>query len=162
MSESHPESPLARIPPPSDSSVRLRSVPYRSPYIWAEIFALFNYCGAVALLTSLPLFFLNPNPSSVRIVVGCVIFYGISGIVSFLKRRHVLCPLCKGTPLVSSRALVHSKATRIFPLDYGTSATLILLFSQTFRCMFCGARFDLMKPRQDLKALKEHRQDNLS
>ncbi len=162
MSESQPESPLTRLPPPSDSAARLRSVPYRSPYVWAEVFALINYCGAIALLISLPLFFLNANPASMRVVIGCVIFYCISGTVSFLKRRHVLCPLCKGTPLVSSRALVHSKATRIFPLDYGTSAMLILLFSQTFRCMYCGARFDLLKPRQDIKALREQRQDNLS
>jgi hypothetical protein len=162
MKEPEPEPPLNPHALAPDPGPRMRSVPYRGPYIWAEIFALFHYCGTVALLTSLPLFFLYPNHTSVRIVIGCVIFFAFTAVVSFLKRRHVLCPLCKGTPLVNSRALVHSKATRIFPLDYGTSAMLILVFSQTFRCMYCGARFDLLKPRQDLRALKAPRQDNLS
>lgn len=162
MNERQPEPPLnAPSPPLTDSITRMRSVPFRAPYVWAEIFGLLHYCGTVALLTSLPLFFLYPNQKSVRVVVGCILFFAITAVISFLKRRHVLCPLCRGTPLVNSRALVHSKATRIFPLDYGTSAMLVLLFTQTFRCMYCGVRFDLLKPRQDLKAQKTP-QDNLS
>jgi hypothetical protein len=68
-------------------------------------------------------------------------------VASLLKRRSILCPLCKGTPLVSSRAHVHSKAFRIFPLNHATTAMLTILFTQTFRCMYCGSRFDVLKPR---------------
>lgn len=145
--ENIPEYPL----PGSEGVVRLRSVPYRRPYVWSQIFALINYCAAVALLTAIPMFFLYPNPTSVQVVIACVIFFVVTGIISFFRRRHVICPLCKGTPLLNSRAHVHYRATRIFPLGYGTSAMLQLIFTQTFRCLYCGAKFDLLKPKPDLK-----------
>lgn len=151
MSEIHPEHIPPHSIPGSEGAARLRSVPYRRPYVWAQIFALINYCGAVALLTAITMFFLFPNPMSVRVVVFSVVFFVVSSIVSFFRRRHVICPLCKGAPLLNSRAHVHHRATRIFPLDYGTSAMLLLIFTQTFRCMYCGAKFDLLKPKPDLK-----------
>lgn len=156
---SHPSSP-----PPQETVVRLRSVPYKSPFVGAEIYAFFNYCAAVAVITCLPLFLLFPTPGNMKILVTCIILYAVTGVASFLKRRHVICPLCKGTPLISSRAHVHSKATRIFPLDYGTSTMVTLLFTQTFRCMYCGSRFDLLKSRPDpRKPLPEQPpQDSLS
>lgn len=171
------QDPIFQSSPGTESSVRLRSVPFRSPYVWAAFFSLVNYCGALAILTTLPLFLINPNGHIVRVLIGCVIFFFVSAIVSILKRRQVLCPLCKGTPLMSTRAHTHSKAFRLFPLDHGNSAVLSVLFTQTFRCMYCGARFDLLKARPERRlhshvskadaeeprsATEEHTHDNLS
>lgn len=144
-----PTSSNPPAPPPQDQVARLRSVPYKQGFVWAEIFAFFNFCAAVAVLTALPLFVLRMDEGNIKVLVACIALYGFTGVISFLRRRHVICPLCKGTPLVSSRAHVHAKATRIFPLDYGTSTMVTLLFTQTFRCMYCGAHFDLLKPRID-------------
>ena len=161
------EPPTSPNPPPTpprqEPIARLRSVPYKRGFVWAEIFAFFNFCAAVAVITALPLFVLRMDEGNIKVLVGCIVLYIVTGIVSFLKRRHVICPLCKGTPLVSTRAHVHAKATRIFPLDYGTSTMVTLLFTQTFRCMYCGAHFDLLKPRIDhRKPLPEPAaQDNL-
>ena len=133
--------------PPIPSNLRLRSVPFRSPFFWAGLLTLINYCGAIAVLTMVVLFFLHQTPFAVKVLIGCVVFFAITALISHLKRRSVLCPLCKGTPLVSTRAHVHSRATRIFPFDYGNSAMISILFTQTFRCMYCGSGFDLLKPR---------------
>jgi hypothetical protein len=159
--ETHP--PAYQSSAGAESNLRLRSVPYRSPYVVAAILGLINFCGAVAILTTLPMFILRPSPLGVRILVASVIFYFVTATASFLKRRHVLCPLCKGTPLSNTRAHVHPKAFRIFPLDYGTSSMIALLFTQTFRCMYCGARFDLLKRRPERKLLADEKaHDNLS
>ncbi|WAC18753.1 hypothetical protein OVA24_16105 [Luteolibacter sp. SL250] len=127
--------------------VRLRSVQYRKPYAWAEILIVLNWLAAVAVLTCLPIVLLEPTHRTIRIMIVCVGVYVFTSLISFLHRRSVLCPLCKGTPLASSRAHVHPKATRIFPLDHATSAAFSLVFTQTFRCMYCASRFDLLKPR---------------
>ena len=140
----------------------MRSVPYRSPFVAAGFFALLHYWGAFALLISIPLFLLDPTPLAKNTLIGCAAFYVVTGLVSFLNRRKVLCPLCKGTPLLSTGAHVHAKAFRIFPLDHGTTATLALIFTQTFRCMFCGSRFDLLKPKPPKNGCGHPHQDSLS
>lgn len=132
---------------PQPAVTRLRTVPYRGPYAWAQILTLFNHAAAVAVLTCVPILLLEPTPRNTKILMGCVAAYIFTSLISFLHRRKVLCPLCKGTPLAASRAHVHPKATRIFPLDHATSALLSLIFTQTFRCMHCASRFDLLKPK---------------
>ena len=131
----------------SGSPGRFRSVPYRPPFIWAAIFALVNYCAALAIVITLVVFIIRPTHYSMTVLVGSVVFYAITSVISFLRRRNVFCPLCRGAPLVNSHARVNAKATRIGPLGYGTSATLTLLFTQTFRCIYCGERFNILKSR---------------
>lgn len=133
-------------PPPRATAARLRSIPYRWPFIKAQIFILANYASAVAVLTCIPILILDPIPRNVEILVACLASYAVTSLVSFLGRRKVLCPLCKGTPLVQSKARIHDKASRIFPFDHGTSTLFRLIFTQTFQCMYCACRFDLLKP----------------
>lgn len=158
----HPHGTQDPSRPGKAPQARMRSVPYRTPFISAGLFGLFHYWGAFALLLAIPLFLFNPTQLAQRTLIGCVAFYIVSGLASFLKRRKVLCPLCKGTPLLSTRAHTHPKAFRLFPLDHGTTATLALIFTQTFRCMFCGSRFDLLKPKPPKPGEEPAPQDNLS
>jgi hypothetical protein len=109
--------------------------------------AFLNWLAAVAVLTCIPILLMSVTPRTVGMLIGSVSAYGITSLISFLIRRKVLCPLCKGTPLANSRAHVHPKATRIFPLDHAASAVCRLIFTQTFRCMYCASAFDLLKPR---------------
>lgn len=122
-------------------------MPFRAPFVWAQIVVFLNWLAGVAVLTCIPILLMEPTPRSTKILIGSVAAYAITTLISFLNRRKVLCPLCKGTPLAGSRAHVHPKATRIFPLDHATSAVFSLIFTQTFRCMYCASRFDLLKPR---------------
>jgi hypothetical protein len=129
----------------SNPSVRARSLPYRRPYVAAVGLSALHYLGLLALVTSAAMFLSHPTPLASRVMVGAVVFTGITWLVAFLKRRSVFCPLCKGTPLLDSGARTHSKAKRLPPFNHGTSATLSILATQQFRCMYCGCQFDLLK-----------------
>jgi hypothetical protein len=66
-------------------------------------------------------------------------------IIAFFKRRAAHCPLCKGTPLLNSGARPHAKARRFYPFNHGMTATLSIIATQRFCCMYCGSDFDLLK-----------------
>ena len=144
MNEGPEDFPDPIIPP---SNHRMRSVPFRFPFLRAEFFGLLHYCAFIAVITAMVQVLVYSSSAAIKLLIVTVAIFGISGFASFLARRGALCPLCKGMPLVGSRARVHHKAFRIFPLGPSASAVLSLLFTQTFRCMYCGSRFDIMKPR---------------
>lgn len=124
---------------------RARSVPYKRAYV-ASVFLCLTY-----------FFFLFAAASSVFILVprrttGSAIVFGtlvllalVFWFLSFIKRRDAKCPLCKGTPLLDSKAHTHQKAIRFFPLNYGMTNVLRVIFRQQFRCHYCGTPFDLLK-----------------
>ena len=68
-------------------------------------------------------------------------------LMSYIKRKHTICTLCKGTPLLNSGSLVHVRAKRLPPLNHGTTALASIIFSQKYRCMFCGEDYDLLKKK---------------
>jgi DNA-directed RNA polymerase subunit RPC12/RpoP len=87
-----------------------------------------------------------------RIIIACIIFSFISFIISFYKRRSARCPLCIGTPLINTGALTHKRSKAIGPFNDGFTAVLSIAFTQKFRCMYCGTRYDLLKtPHRKLK-----------
>lgn len=135
------------LPENSDPSSRMRSVPWRLPFLMAEIYGLIHLCAAISVLTALVHLLRNPSPFLVKILIGSLLFFIVSGIASFLQRRTVLCPLCKGTPFISTPIHVHPKAKRIFPLTHAATALIWLIFTQTFRCMHCASKFDILKYR---------------
>ncbi|MGL4400565.1 MAG: hypothetical protein ACRCXD_11900, partial [Luteolibacter sp.] len=99
----------------------------------------------IGTLTALTLLFITQNPVGLNVVllgVGVCVFLWI---IAFFKRRTALCPLCRGTPLLNSGALPHSKARRLYPLSHGMTATLSIIATQRFCCMYCGSDFDLLK-----------------
>lgn len=129
--------------------VRTRSLPSSRPFNIAAFFSSIHYLGIVTTLTGFGLIFFD-GPSSqnfiaTKITLGGLGFSAVSWMVAFFKRRAAHCPLCKGTPLVSSGALPHSKATRIYPFNHGVSAIFSIMTTQKFRCMYCGSAFDLLK-----------------
>lgn len=111
----------------------------------AVFFSAMFYLGLVAALTCLVLFFIQPNPTASAILVLAILFSGVCWLLGYFKRTTAFCPLCKGTPLIKSGALVHANATRIPPLNHGASATLSIIATQKFRCMYCGTQYDLLK-----------------
>lgn len=110
------------------------------------ILSSIHYMGILAMATSLVMFFIHPTPIATRVFLATLVFTCFTWIIAFFKRRSTHCALCKGTPLIESGALAHQKATRIFPFNYGVSATLSIIATQKFRCMYCGTEFDLLKP----------------
>ncbi len=113
----------------------------------AGLLALANYTAGAAFLAALVFFFQHPDHRTLGVMLGLIGVFLLTSILSFLKRRNVLCPLCRGTPLLKSQAHVHAKASRLYPLGYGSSAVISMVFTQSFRCMYCGEKFDVMKSR---------------
>lgn len=101
--------------------------------------------GILAAATTLIVFFINPTHMATRVLIGCLGFIAFTWLLALFKRRSTHCPLCKGTPLINTGALAHQKATKIFPFNHGVSATLSIIATQKFRCMYCGTAFDLLK-----------------
>ncbi|MES2920204.1 MAG: hypothetical protein V4819_01565 [Verrucomicrobiota bacterium] len=133
------------LPPAKPKVLRARSLPSSRPFNVAAFFSAMHYFGLITTATAFVLFFMEPSQLATKVIVGGLVFSGVTWMIAFFKRRSAQCPLCKGTPLINSGALAHSRATRLFPLNHGVSATLSILATQTFRCMYCGSDFDLLK-----------------
>ncbi|RYD32581.1 MAG: hypothetical protein EOP87_12565 [Verrucomicrobiaceae bacterium] len=133
------------LPPAKSRILRARSLPSSRPFTIAVVFSALHYLGVITLITAFALFFREQSQLAVKVIVGSLIFSVVTWLIAFFKRRSAHCPLCKGTPLINSGALAHSKASRIYPFNHGVSATVSIIATQTFRCMYCGSDFDLMK-----------------
>ena len=126
-------------------AVRARSLPSSRPFSVAAFFSALHYLGLITTATAFVLFLSEPSQLATKVIVGGLAFSGVTWMISFFKRRCAHCPLCKGTPMINSGALAHSRATRIYPFNHGVSATLSIIATQTFRCMYCGSDFDMLK-----------------
>lgn len=124
---------------------RDRSVPHKRPLIKMLLLVAMHYLTLVGLAAALILLALREDALSAKLVGGALGAAGISWVWCFMKRRNVRCPLCRGTPFLNTGARTHRKATRLFPLNHGSTAMLSSLFTQRFRCMYCGTRYDLLK-----------------
>jgi hypothetical protein len=133
------------LPPAKPKVIRARSLPSSRPFTVAAFFSALHYFGLITTITAFVLFFIEPSQLATKVIVGGIAFSGVTWLIAFFKRRSAHCPLCKGTPLINSGALAHSRATRLHPLNHGVSAILSIIATQTFRCMYCGSDFDLLK-----------------
>ncbi|MES2657913.1 MAG: hypothetical protein V4689_04805 [Verrucomicrobiota bacterium] len=135
--------------------LRARSLPSSRPFNVAVFFSALHYMGIIATLTAFILFFYEPSQLATHVIISGMAFSAITWMIAFFKRRSAHCPLCKGTPLINSGAHAHSRATRIFPFNHGVSATLSIIATQTFRCMYCGSDFDLLKTPSHLRGSRD-------
>lgn len=133
------------LAPAKPRMIRARSLPSSRPFNVAAFFSAMHYFGLITTATAFVLFFIEPSQLATKVIVGGIAFSGFTWLIAFFKRRSAHCPLCKGTPMINSGALAHSRASRLYPLNHGVSATLSILATQTFRCMYCGSDFDLLK-----------------
>lgn len=133
------------LPPAKARVLRARSLPSSRPFTVAVFFSSLHYLGLITTITAFVLFVMQPSQLAMKVIVGGIGFSVVTWLIAFFKRRSAHCPLCKGTPLINSGALAHSRATRIYPLNHGVSATLSIIATQTFRCLYCGSDFDLLK-----------------
>ena len=139
---------LSRVKVGPNLGQRDRSVPYKKPFIIAVISMLMFYLAMIGLATAIIAFVFSTKELQHR---AAYIIAGLLGssiflwIFAFLMRRKANCPLCKCTPLLDNLALKHQKATKLWPLNYGNTAILGILFNQRWRCMYCGTPFDILK-----------------
>jgi hypothetical protein len=77
-------------------------------------------------------------------LVACGVFV-VSRTLAFILSRHLSCPLCMGKVMASVRCHKHVNAQCLPPLTHRATAVLAVLFTLSFRCMYCGTRFRLRK-----------------
>jgi len=127
---------------------RARSVPYKHAFVVAVIATLLFYLGIIALITCAVAFFAVSKELkqgagyTFAIILPVTAFFWV---ISYFKRRKATCPLCKCTPFLDNLAHKHQKSFRLRPLNYGTTAVLNAVFTQRWRCMYCGTPFDILK-----------------
>ena len=146
--------PSHSLPPPKARFSRGRSLLSKRPFNVAVFFSALHFLGLIMTLTALVLFFLAPSPLARNLIFGGIGFSVVTRLIAFFKRRVAYCPLCKGTPLINTGARAHSRAKRIFGFSHGVSATLSIIATQSFRCMYCGSDFDLLKTSSHLHGAK--------
>jgi uncharacterized membrane protein (UPF0136 family) len=122
----------------------------------AVFFCALHFLGLIVTVTTLVGFILQPSMLASRLLVAGIVFSALSWLIAYFKRRGVHCPLCKGTPLINSGALPHTRARRIGPFNHGVSAVISIMATQKFRCMYCGSDYDLLKPRNRLPHSVDH------
>ncbi|MGE9268842.1 MAG: hypothetical protein ACQKBY_12170 [Verrucomicrobiales bacterium] len=126
--------------------MRARSVPYKRPYYVALFYSALFYLSCLATLSAFAGFLLNAEKFSAYLLAGCLLSSVILWFIGFLKRRHVRCALCQGTPYVDTGARYHSDASKLPVMNYGQSNLVRSLVTLRFRCMFCGTAYDFLKP----------------
>lgn len=138
--------------------LRARSLPSSRPYNVAAFFWSLHFLGLITVMTALVLFFTEPGQHSklmaTKVILCGITFSIIMWVIAFFKRRSAYCPLCKGTPMFNSGARPHSKSWRLFPLNHGVTATLSIIATQRFCCMYCGSHFDLLKTPSHLRGMQ--------
>jgi hypothetical protein len=122
-----------------------RSLSVTQPFYTAIFIVLLHWLGFATFVTAAFLSSSLPHSLTIPWMTGSLIFSGVMWIIGILKRRQAYCPLCRGTPLIDSRARVHEKAKRIWPFNHGMTALLSIIATHKFRCMYCGSEYDMLK-----------------
>lgn len=75
----------------------------------------------------------------------CLALFVASRFSAFVLSSHLHCGLCHGTLMAEKGCRKHIDAARIRPLSHRATAALSVLFTLSFKCMYCGTRFRLWK-----------------
>lgn len=124
---------------------RCRSLPHAKKFRLAVALCAIHYLCLMAMISTAVMLILHPGRTAAMLLIATTAATISTWFLALLKKRATLCPLCKGTPLIESGALLHERAKRLPPFTHGVSTTLSILVLQTFRCMYCGSDFDLLK-----------------
>ena len=128
---------------------RARSVPFKKPFLIASAFGGLFYILLIAVLTSVGMYAKLQSKLSVAVLLGCLGLAIFVWIIGLFKRRSACCPLCKGTPYLNTGAHLHEKAYKLPLLNHGNTNIVRTIFTQRFRCMYCGTPYDFLKPVTD-------------
>lgn len=125
---------------------RCRSHPHSGKLYFGSICLLLVWLSVPALVAGIIM--LNQGHrepwGGVCIAAGVVMI--LSLVASLAITLTLKCPLCHGTPLHSRLGChKHRLANRWFPLTYRATSVVRILFTLTFRCMYCGTPFRLFK-----------------
>lgn len=132
----------------SESPARVRrSRAYRHPgRIWfASLLLVLSFvfmAAFIGLAVALPITHSRTiGIASLAVLAACI----AARLWAFFLTRRVQCGLCHGSVLIDNGCRKHAHAARIPPLSWRATTVLSILFTLSFRCMYCGTRFRLWK-----------------
>ena len=99
-------------------------------------------CGFIALAVALPV---TGNRTLGFASLVLLVLFISSRFTAFVLSSHLHCGLCHGAVMLEKGCRKHVEAVRIRPLSYRATAVLSVLFTLSFKCMYCGTRFRLWK-----------------
>ena len=137
-------------------SPRNRSLPNKWPFFRALFWSFLHWAALCWFIATLIVLLIHRDLHAAYLAAAALAAVGLTWLFSFLARGKARCPLCKGTPYLNTGAGTHQKAVRIFPLNHALTAMLSTIFTLRFRCMFCGTRYDLLKPSHRKHHHKKH------
>lgn len=125
---------------------RPRSTPYSGQLLLGAVSLFVCWLCVPVVISCLVMLTLGHTQPWAALCVWSAGLLVISLVVSLLLSLNVKCPLCHGSPLHSRHGChKHRLANRWFPLTYRATAVLRILFTWSFRCMYCGTPFRLFK-----------------
>jgi hypothetical protein len=131
---------------------RPRSMAHTGPFYSAVFWCIVNLLCFASTLVFVVLYVYDPallgadeSKPRLLVVTGIAISL-ITFVIAYIKRRGAKCPLCKGTPLLNTGASPHYNSISVAPFNHGYTAVLSILFTQKVCCMYCGTKYDLLKP----------------
>jgi hypothetical protein len=135
---------------------RAQSVPYKKPFIYAAFLGGACYLLILGVLTSIGVYLHQGTKLSAVFLLGILTLTIFVWIIGLIKRRSAWCPLCKGTPFLHSGANLHEKAYKLPLLNHGNTNMVRTIFTQRFRCMYCGTPYDFLKPVPNPIRVEKH------
>ena len=132
--------------PPAPARQR-RSHTFHRPWrIWivSLLFVVFGVSFAAFLTAAIALPVVGQRWIGIA-ALACAFISVVSRLAAFVLSRDLHCGLCHGTVMSEKRCRKHADAVRLRPLGYRATAVLSVLFTLSFRCMYCGTRFKLWK-----------------
>jgi len=130
---------------------RARSVPHKGSFIRAVVWISLFFLGVVMSITAAAVFsiesYLNPEPPKILAytLIASLGLTGVMWVFGYIARKHAICSLCRSTPYLDNGANFHTKAEKIFPINYSHTNCLKSIFFQQFRCQYCGTPYDYLK-----------------
>ena len=125
---------------------RFRSVPFPRPFLKAAFFSALLLLSLVGSITSIVALVILQTQKAAFIAIASILATITIWVISIFVRKSARCPLCQGTPYFNGGAHKHEKATKLPLINHGMSNVIRTLVIQTFRCMYCGQPYDLLKP----------------
>lgn len=127
------------------AETRARSLRYRRPFFYAVVWSALFYLFFLATLVCFVSYLTRPHMFACVMTVSCLGVTLVFYLISLISRRHARCPLCRGTSLLDTGANTHPRCMRLPLLNASHSAIVGIIFTQQYRCIFCGSKFDLLK-----------------
>lgn len=109
---------------------------------------LFNVCLTLVTTVMFVAWFILNDQMLLRWSGAAFVFLLLSGLVFFLKNMSWQCPLCMGKLWVRSGCRRHRNAKPLLGISYRTGVAISILFSKSYRCLYCGEAFSTRKARR--------------